>query len=152
MITTLRLIILFLTGIINAKTDSKKRLIYHWVTIPTIVIGIILSCIDFGFSYLLLYYFTLLVLISLFLIILAEINIIGGGDCFALIGIFALVPFRQGWITNIFVFRLIVVSFILLFCYAFFIALAKKFLNKNDILTVPYGIYILLSSIICVFI
>lgn len=124
-ITVLRLFLLFFFGFILTRLDLRKNIIPDKITFPLIIIGILFSYIEFGISKLLIYsyliilgtYFFYLLLYLVLKRIKSSQNI-GGGDVKYSLAIASLIPFQHFFLYNIFIIKVIFISFILVFVMA----------------------------------
>ena len=121
-ITFIRLFLLFFFGFILARSDLKKNIIPDKITLPLIGIGIILNFIEYKISLLLIYSYLILLGTYFFYLILYivlkainSIQTIGGGDVKYSLAIASLVPFSKFFIYNIFIVKVIFISFIFMF-------------------------------------
>lgn len=152
--------------IVIARTDQLYSKIYNWVTYPMLISGIILSFFEYNFESFLFIIGSLIVLyFPLWLFV--EIKYLGGGDAMALLSVVSLMPFYEGWLTNIFLVKVILYSMIVIvianlfqkgvwFYLNAFVKKENKFSKILDTrvnqVNVKYGVYLLVAVVLALFI
>lgn len=77
--------------VVAAVTDLLSRKIYNWLTFPTVVVGLVVHTIAFGFGGLLTGVVTAVAVLLVGALVLMPIGWLGGGDVKLLAGIGAIV-------------------------------------------------------------
>lgn len=136
-IKILRILLLLIFGFILARLDLKKNRIPDKITYPLIILGFILSFIEFGISVKLIYAYLIILGTYFFWVVLYHIlklinssQTIGGGDVKYSMAIASLYPFSSFFIYNIYILKVIFIAFIFLFAMTIIKLISISILNK----------------------
>jgi hypothetical protein len=137
LILVIRVLFLLIAGFVIARIDSKKHIIPDKITFPIIIFGIILSYLEFGISANLIYSYLIILGTYFFYYILCNIlylinktQKIGGGDVKYSLVIASLLPFYTFMFWNVFIIKVVMIAFVLLFSMAIVKFLALLIFKK----------------------